>query len=289
MSRRSFIKPLLLLWLCPLFVSFQWPLDEIVLMKTFAEPKEKNFNTGLLFGGPVQDVHAIEGGAPVFIHEEGDLSGIPSGLGNFVVLEHERGLVSLYAHLDELSLDDQPAYVEEGFILGTTGTSGDAPGNQLFLEVVDKEFNRMVNPLLLLPPRRDTLPPVIESVEVYRDQSFLLGSTDVLPAGEGRVFITLYDPSQSYPFFRPMAPFRISLFANGEELFFQSFEAIEARKGTLYLVSQKGQRSFSDLYAGPYRYYAGSFLFNPGETRIELIVSDYTGNTAKANFSVKVQ
>jgi len=289
MRRQTPIKPLLLLWLCPLFVSFQWPLEEVILMKTFGEPKENNFNTGLLFGGPAQEVNAIEGGTPLFIHEEGDLSGIPSGLGNFIVLEHQRGLVSLYAHLNELFPDGQPSYVEEGFVLGTTGDSGDAPGNQLFLEVVDKEFNRMVNPFLLLPPRRDTLAPVIESVEVYRDQPFILGATDVLPAGEGRVFITLYDPSQHYPFFRPMAPFKISLFANGEELFFQSFDAIEARKGTLYLVSQKSQRSYSELYSGPYRYFAGTFLFNPGETKIELIVSDYAGNTAKANYSVKVQ
>ena len=289
MSRRFSFLPFLFLLLSPLLVSFQWPRSDVVLIKTFGEQREKNFNTGLLLGGPLQEVRAIEGGIPVFIHQEGDLSGIPSGLGNFAVLEHERGLVSLYAHLGDIFLDNSLSYREEGYVLGTTGSTGDAPGNQLFLEVVDKEFNRMVNPFLLLPPRRDSVSPVIESVEVNREESFFLGSAETLPAGEGKVFITLYDPSQYYPFFRPMAPFRISLFANGEEIFFQSFEAIEARKGTLYLVSQKNQRSHNDLYAGPYRYYAGSYVFNPGETKIEVIVSDYTGNTSTANFSVKVQ
>lgn len=270
--------------------AYQWPLEEIVLKKTFGEMKDRNFSCGILLGGAPQDVSAVEAGEVLFVHrEEGDLSGIPSGLGNFIILEHERSLVSLYAHLDSLdgALYDGGSLGSGGYI-GRTGSSGEAPGTQLYLEIVDKEFDRMVNPLHLLPPLNDSLSPVIEEVRVRMEESFSLEEVNSLPSGEGELYVTLYDPSQFLQFFRPMAPYRINIFANGEELFYQTFEAIEAREGTLMLVSQREQRSFNALYADKNQYRVGTYTFNPGETILEVIVSDFFGNETAKTYRLRI-
>ena len=272
-------------------MAYQWPVENVILMRTFGEGLERNFSCGILLSGGSQDVVAVEEGEVIFIqNREEDLSGIPSGLGNFVVLEHERSLVSLYAHLERLNEKLLGGgTLGAGDILGQIVNTGEASGAEFYLEFIDKEFNRMVNPLRLLPILNDSLSPVIEAVEVAMGEKFSLVEEDgEVPAGEGELFLTLYDPSRFHPFLRPTAPYRIALFINGEEFFYQTFEIIEAREGALKLITQKEQRSFEDLYADKNRYRVGKYIFNPGETFLEVIVSDFFGNETAKTYRFKV-
>jgi len=274
--------------------AFQWPVDQVVLKQTFGEADEGAFNTGLTLGGGRQEVKPISDGEVLYYYRDEQGPGaIPSGLGNFVVLEHERSLFSVYSHLEP----DSPVLegtrsltgVTGDSVIGYVGLSGDAPGRELNLEIVDLEFNQMVNPLKLLPPLKDTTRPVVEGVFFrQRGEWEPLAEGMSLAAGEKELFISAYDQSESVPYLRPMAPFRISVFANGEEIFYQTFEAVESRDRELYLVSRQDLRSFRELYADDRHIRIGILKLNPGETILEIIVTDYRGNRSLRNLKFRV-
>ena len=83
--------------LCCLF-SFEWPVDDVVLKKTFGEVSGKSFNSGIILGGERQAVHPVDYGEIVFYQD--DEGNLPSGLGRFVVVEHARNLYSIYSRLE---------------------------------------------------------------------------------------------------------------------------------------------------------------------------------------------
>ena len=86
--------------------AFDWPLERIVLTSTFGEHRRDHFHAGIDLGGGEQPVFPISSGELVFFYREGeDFSSLPVGLGTFLVLQHQGGIRSLYAHLAEGTLD----------------------------------------------------------------------------------------------------------------------------------------------------------------------------------------
>jgi murein DD-endopeptidase MepM/ murein hydrolase activator NlpD len=85
-----------------------------------------------------QDVAATAGGKVVFSGNQGDY-------GTTVVIEHDNGTRSRYAHLS-LALVAAGDAVEAGQLVGQAGQSGRATGPHLHLEVVDRN-GRPLNPL----------------------------------------------------------------------------------------------------------------------------------------------
>ncbi len=287
--KKSIIFGILIIVLFPL-LGFEWPVDEIVLKKTFGEDYGGIFNSGITLGGGRQEVSSVDAGEVIFYFSEHETSiGFPSGLGNFVVVEHKRSLYSIYSHLEEIMMHVDTDYkITSADTLGWVGDSGDAPGLQLGLEIVDLEFNQMVNPLKLLPPRADSSRPVIAGLWMADDGWKLLEDGESLFPGEREIFISVYDQSGDVPYFRPMAPYKINVFANGEEIFFQTFESIEARNGELFLITKQNFRSFSQLYNEEGFIRLGNYTFNPGETIFEIIVSDFRGNKTFSNIDLQV-
>ncbi len=69
--------------------------------------------------------------------------------GNRVVVEHGRGLATVYAHLDSI-LIPEGALVTQGSVLGTVGCTGRCTGTHLHFEV--RLNGSPTDPLLWLPP-----------------------------------------------------------------------------------------------------------------------------------------
>lgn len=69
------------------------------------------------------------------------------GYGLFVVIDHNIDYVTLYAHLDEVYVEEGDV-VAQGQILGTVGSSGNSTGPHLHFEI--RDFGRRANPLELL-------------------------------------------------------------------------------------------------------------------------------------------
>lgn len=122
-------------------VSFLWPV--IGPITSFFGWRGEEFHHGL-------DI-AAEAGTPIRSAWSGtvEFSGWRNSIyGRTVILDHGRGLKTLYAH-NEANLVVPGEYVEAGQVIAKVGSSGRTTGPHLHFEVWEKE--RPVNPLRFLP------------------------------------------------------------------------------------------------------------------------------------------
>ena len=100
------------------------------------------------------DLHA-EQGTPIRPIKPGNVvfAGDKGGYGNLVVVEHDDGTTSRYAHCEAI-LVDEGARVGFGDTLGTVGQTGTATGPHLHLELRDAE-GRAVDPGPILGIEKD--------------------------------------------------------------------------------------------------------------------------------------
>ena len=268
---------------------FQWPVEELILTATFAESRWDHFHTGIDIGGGEQEIRPVEEGEIVYYYEEGNRrSGIPAGLGNFVVVEHKRDLRSVYAHLEAESFDPSLIEVNRDTVIGVIGDSGGSYGKHLHLEVIDRELGRFVNPLLLLPPLEDNELPVIRGVHLMGEGYSLTFPTDEnISQGRYSLVLDVYDPSEHVSYFCPMSPFDISVYLNGQEVVRVQYQGIEEQEGRMELIDSSGV-THENFYLDEWLVHVGDLELNAGETSLEITVKDIAGNETGENLRFSV-
>ena len=269
--------------------AFQWPVENKAVTATFGESRWNHFHTGLDIGGGEQELRPIEDGELIFIYEEGNTTDpIPTGLGNFLVVEHDEGIRSTYAHLKEGTINSKVIQVTKNDIIGIVGDSGASLGKHLHFEVFDGEFRRLVNPLLLLPKLPDTTDPVINDIYILVDEDARrLSDGIVVSPGAHMVIIDTYDPSEYVSYFCPMAPFKIELYLNKNALTAISYEALEEKAGVLHLYKSES-KSFVDYYHDDWWISASEIIFKPGDVTLEFVVTDFIGNSNSISMTLTV-
>lgn len=70
------------------------------------------------------------------------------GLGNYVVVKHGAGFYSVYAHLNDITVE-KGQEVNKETVIGGVGSTGFSTGPHLHLEVISD--NKKINPLSILP------------------------------------------------------------------------------------------------------------------------------------------
>ncbi len=77
-----------------------------------------------------------ETGTPVLAAADGTVTGagFTSGYGNYVIIEHEDGYSTLYAHMEEI-LTEEGETVQKGDEIGTVGSTGNSTGPHLHFEL----------------------------------------------------------------------------------------------------------------------------------------------------------
>ncbi len=96
---------------------------------------------GMRFMGTLPSVHhgvdiPLPVGTPVHAVLPGRVrfAGTMSGYGNVIWLEHSRGILSVYAHLDRIEVSTG-AQVEHRARIGTSGATGNVTGPNLHFEI----------------------------------------------------------------------------------------------------------------------------------------------------------
>ncbi len=87
------------------------------------------------------NIYAIRGGVV-------SISGYSSSYGNYVVIQHDNGVSSLYAHMNSRAVKVD-AIVKQGQIIGYVGTTGSSTGNHLHFEI--RENGTRINPVTYYP------------------------------------------------------------------------------------------------------------------------------------------
>jgi len=101
----------------------------------------KEFHSGIDIGGPI--------GTNIIAAESGRVSyaGYMRGYGNVIILSHEGGYSTVYAH-NSVNLVKKGQYIKKGSVIAKVGRSGNATGPHLHFEV--RLSGKPVNPLLYL-------------------------------------------------------------------------------------------------------------------------------------------
>lgn len=109
--------------------------------------------------------YAAPRGTPVYAVGDGKVTfkGVKGPAGRMVVIQHEGGFQTYYAHLDQfakgLKVGDK---VTKGTFIGTVGTSGRATGPHLHFAVA--KDGRFVHPRTLLTSAGEPIPKDLEPV-----------------------------------------------------------------------------------------------------------------------------
>ena len=117
-----------------------WPVEGVVL-RDFSSSSRSPFD-GLLIAAPAHTpVYAARAGKIAFLGDQG----VP--LGRVVIIDHDDGLITVYAHMDKI-LVAHGDVVDAGQAIGTVGTSGLQESPRLFFQV--RRGRALIDPLLLL-------------------------------------------------------------------------------------------------------------------------------------------
>jgi hypothetical protein len=101
------------------YCAFDWPVEQKLLLTTFGEDRDGSFYPGIDLAGEGNIVFPIADGEVIFYYEDnGGYSSVPRGNGNFVIIQHEGGIQSVYSHLDALckeqkDIEGYPKRIEE--------------------------------------------------------------------------------------------------------------------------------------------------------------------------------
>ncbi len=282
------------IWFIASATAYDWPVEKKILTATFGESRKNHYHAGIDIAGGDQAIHPIEKGELVFYSEEADdPEDIPSGMGSFIVLEHQGGIRSIYAHIERGSIQKNKIAVEKPDVIGVTGDTGYSVGKHLHLEIFDKELNQLVNPLLLLPALEDKQAPFLKSLYLVKNgEQTALKRWQFIGAGTYELQLEVYDQSQFVRYFCPMAPYSISVFLNGEETFSLQYDSLKDVQGEIVLNGKSGLTLRKHYVADQdWLIRAGRLELKPGESNVEIVIKDYAGNerATPVYFSVKQQ
>lgn len=129
---------------------FRWPLTRFGLSQLYS-----TYHAGLDLTDPK--------GTPIYPITDGWIAWTNNssfGYGKHVLVEHNNGITSLYAHLSKVNVKAGDTVTKEQS-LGEVGATGWATGNHLHLEIY--QDNKPINPIEVLPaitiPATPTPPP----------------------------------------------------------------------------------------------------------------------------------
>jgi hypothetical protein len=272
--------------------AFDWPVKKVVLSATFGENRGDHFHAGIDLAGGEQEVLPIAAGEVVFSFEEGeDPVTLPVGLGNFLVLQHQAGIRSIYGHLQKGSMD-RSKQLDGSKPLGRVGESGYAVGKHLHLAIIDSEMRSLINPLLVLPPLKDGQSPAIREILLRPGSELLpLKNGALVMPGIAELLATLYDLREDVSFAWRLAPYRVSLYQDGREIASLLMDGLHegpGRNGGPELVLLQSNRSFREVYDAEWLYRLGEVRLLPGQTTLSVIAGDYAGNESSRELLLQV-
>ena len=278
-----------------LFTSFNWPLTSVLLSSTFGQNQWGHLLHGVEIRSAEDDtVYPIEDGELIYGWEKGrSLKEVPSGIGNFLVIEHQRRVRSLYGHLKPGFLPLREIQTDDRKPLGKMGNTGRTPEKSLYLEIIDGEIEQAVNPQLILGVLPDTVPPEIGRVYLRSQDSKIMLDTGgaaeehLVPPGEYEVMAAMWDPDQNRSFSSPRGIFRVLFFVNGSERHALSFRAVK-REGKKVSVVESNDLQYQQIYEKKFEINLGTVKLHRGELMLEIIVFDTAENETTRTFTLFV-
>ncbi|WP_028974850.1 M23 family metallopeptidase [Spirochaeta cellobiosiphila] len=261
--------------------SFDWPLENPVIVSQFASPQNGQFSKGIYFSGTGM-VHAIENGKVIYTNSELPFSSsLPKPLGNMVIIEHSNGYRSIYGNFEKSPFLDENVF--SGDVIGYVQSNDSG----LYLSLIDIELGKVIQPLLLLPSSADNIKPVLNYVLIEdQNKSSKLTRNGILSDGYKIIKLSTWDLTPGTRVH--LLPYKITAYLNGSVLSDITFSGLVSKDGEVVL-DQNNMPSVVDLFDENGLIILGREYLSPGENELEIIVKDYFSNTLTQVFPFKVR
>jgi hypothetical protein len=256
--------------------SFDWPIPNGQAYINFAYNNKGNAERGVLFLGETT-VFPSDAGELLFVSSNNQRSAFFHPLGNWIALQHQDSLISIYSHLSEFDQNSITTLADKSISLGQTGHSGWANSQQLHFYVFDRKTVGYVNPQLLIN-MTDSRPPYIKQIILLgRDgQKIPLTRSTVVKQGTYKVYVEAYDVADIFGN-NQVAPYLFKLFINGTLQSELELDLLSAKNGKLQIGLRKGYE-IKQIYQPDGTYMIGEIQLNRGKILCEIIVADTMGN-----------
>jgi len=276
----------------PLF-SIDWPSASGTIRKNFGWNDQGLPHLGVTFDTDEQ-VKAADVGEIFFSRREVDTaSRLPSPLGAWTALDHGDGIVSIYARMygenQKAEAGAAAGHAEKGSVLGEAGISGWTNKKGVYFQLFDRKERRWLNPALIITPPEDQRPPEVMSVRLRDAQGQLINPYTTYNLSQGRytIIVNAVDTMRSFNE-NPLAPYRIMCSLNGSEAGVLTFETFSARDGRL-MVYRNGLVPVKQIYSPVPAYEVADVWFPRGQTTLEIIAQDITGNVRNVVYRLMVE
>jgi len=283
-----FLMPGILMPGIPLY-SIDWPSASGTVRRNFGWNDQGLPNLGISFDAE-EELKAADTGEIFFSRREGDTaSRLPSPLGAWTALDHGDGIVSIYARMDDKNQKEIAGHVEKGDVLAEAGISGWTNRKGFYFQLFDRKERRWLNPALIITPHEDQRPPEVMSVRLRNEQGQLINPYLTYNLNQGRYTIIVNAVDAMRPSGEnSLAPYRIMCSLNGIEAGVLSFDTYSARDGRL-MVYRNGLVPVKQIYSPVPAYEVADVWFSRGQTTLEIIAQDITGNTRNVVYRLMVE
>ena len=263
--------------------SFDWPqtnIQEAEISSYFGQNKGGLVSTSIIFSDPAE-VYNVENGHLLLVmhanEDEGDF--FPSALGSAVIIAHNDNLISVYANLDDDSIEQTEDSVPKGQLLGSTGNTGwQETRSSLEFQVLDIKKGSAINPKVLMSRLEQEIP---------------LAITKIVMESKEKVFYNLSDaksyPSGMYRIYQKRdaicVPYKTLLTLNGVTVDQISFDTINQENNRIY-VSGKKKYTSSDIYPTDDLILLGEAMLSKGKATFGIAITDFLNNTKQISYTI---
>ncbi len=274
--------------LCSFATAIEWPHSESRQTGSFAMNEEGRPLAGVRFTGS-DSIRSSDNGEIIFSTIDPLLpTRFTHPLGNWTAMEHEDGMISLYAHLAPRYDGERRIGLEKGSILGRTGNSGWTNDEGFFFAVLDRIAKRWVNPVLIASLREDSTQPIIRQVLLISRDGNEINPRNVssLRQGNWRILIdTVDNENKGAPL--ALGPKEITCMVNGIEVQRLQLDYLSVREGELQVPGNPARRA-RDIYTKEGLYDLGEINLKRGRTTMQVNVRDTAGNERQVIYTLRI-
>lgn len=281
------IACMFLFLMCEELFSLEWPGQSGSAIKNFAQNDQAAPSRGIVF---LQDesIYPIDTGELLFMNTGNSHSSFPAPLGNWIAIQHQDELISIYSHLSDFDPSSIPEIVDKQLPLAKSGLSGWTSSPALQFSVFDRKTFGYVNPQLLINTPDTEAPFIRQTILTGSDnQKILLGQTRSIRQGTYRFFVDAFDRGSFFGN-NQVAPYQISLYVNGALEGQLDLDLLRSKSGLLQVSLRNGQ-NIEKIYQRDGSYLVAEIQLNRGKFLCEVIVVDAAGNQKSQTYQILVE
>ncbi len=264
--------------------AFEWPIENLsedAVKSYFGQNKGGLISSSMTFSEQTE-VHNVENGHVLLVikndEDEGDF--FPSALGSSVIIAHNDNLISVYANLDDQSMNINSLSISKGTVIANTGnTAWQSSQNGLEFQILDNKKNAAINPKVLMNRVENENPLTLTKIQLQNKEGNFINLNEVksFPSGVYRI----YEKRNSIT-----VPYKTNILINGEAVDQISFDTIRQENNKIYISGKKKYTS-SDVYPDDELLLLGEVMFTRGKATLGINVTDFLNNTKQITYNVQ--